>query len=425
MPGSFAYLFERFPTFTQTFCYREVREMERQQMPPELFSIRMPTDEPPQDFPGDYRDRIHYLPEETQLVREMKQLHSERRLPRAMRRLLMDWPGTRDKHRVYEAAWVGPRLRKMGIRHVHVHFAGLAARTAYWMKKFHGIGYSFTGHANDIFCCTDLPVSLEQLIREAAFVATVSEYSARELKKNNPAFAGKIHRVYNGIDINHWSPTHHTPDPAAPVLVSVGRYIEKKGFGDLIEACRLLHVRGRRVQCKIIGEGPMESQLQRQIAEGGLKGIVELTGPRSQNEILDSLHHAQAFVLPCVVERDGGKDNLPTVIMEAMACALPVVSTPLAGVPELVLQDETGLLVPEHEPAALADAIERLLADASLRERLGRAGRRRAETAFAIEVTTRQLKHLLVRQGNIRPPFAAAQADGRLWPAALLRAIRL
>src|SRR5690606_4773998 len=125
------------------------------------------------------------------------------------------------------------------------------------------------------------------------------------------------------------------------------------------------------------------------------------------------LNESDVFVLPCVVERDGGKDNLPTVIMEAMACGLPVVSTPLAGVPELVLQDKTGLLVPERDPGALAGSIEKLIADPSLCKRFGEEGRRRAEQEFAIEVTTGQLKRLLVRYGKIIPTFAAARFDSQ------------
>ncbi len=418
-----AYLFERFPSFTQTFCYREVREMERQGIVPAILSIRVPRDEPPQDFPEDYRQRIQYLPEPDDLVAEMKRRHSAKKLPRAMRHALMEWEGAQDKHRVYEAAWAGPVLRRAGVRHAHVHFAGLAARTAYWMKRYYGIGYSFTGHANDIFCDTDLPVSLEDLVDEASMVVTVSDFSARELRERFPSAEDKIFRVYNGIDTALWMPP--VPRQAAPDgtvrVVSVGRYIEKKGFADLVEACRILKTRGRRLSCDIVGEGPLEEDLRNRISVLQLSDNVRLTGPKSQSEILAMLCGADLFVLPCVNEAGGGKDNLPTVIMEAMACGLPVISTPVAGVPELVLNGGTGLLVPERSPSALADAMEKVCADPARAARFGAEGRKRAVEEFAIEVTTRQLKRLFIRHCRIAPPWPAVRQDGALFAPWLLR----
>ena len=172
--------------------------------------------------------------------------------------------------------------------------------------------------------------------------------------------------------------------------------IEKKGFADLIEACRLLKPRGRPFACEIIGEGPLEAALRAQIAEAGLESCVKLAGPLTQSEIVSRLAFATIFVLPCTREADGGMDNLPTVIMEAMAAGLPVISTPLGGIPEMVEHERNGELVPEHDPAALCAALERLIADPARARKFGDRGRERASEKFSIEANVRKLRTLLL-----------------------------
>jgi glycosyltransferase involved in cell wall biosynthesis len=194
----------------------------------------------------------------------------------------------------------------------------------------------------------------------------------------------------------------------------VGRYVEKKGFGDLIEACRLLRARNFDFTCGIVGGGPLEAQLQGQIAEAKLEQFVQLLGPRSQTEVRRMLAAAQIFVLACVLEKDGGSDNLPTVIMEAMLARTPVISTELAGVPEMITSGQDGLLVPPQNPSALADAIGKLLTDPVAAERLGQQGRLTAEAKFAVEKTTSVLKHLLVTRAGVPAPAAARQVDPSL-----------
>ncbi len=198
-----------------------------------------------------------------------------------------------------------------------------------------------------------------------------------------------MHRIYNGVDLSRF----HPPDPGSgiPAIVSIGRLIEKKGFADLISACALLTSRRRGFLCEIIGEGPLEETLQAQIASADVKGCVRLVGPQTQAQIALRLSHATIFVLPCTREADGGMDNLPTVIMEAMAAGLPVISTPLGGIPEMVEQDVNGELVPERDPAAICAAIERLISDPERARRLGDRGRQIAQEKFSIATSARAL----------------------------------
>jgi glycosyltransferase involved in cell wall biosynthesis len=385
-----AYLFERFPSFGQTFCYREVAELERQGVNVEVFSIRRPVGEPHEDWDKNLVERVHYLPEEKPLVAEVDRILKTSAVSDRVRTAVKEWDRRSDFLRLYQAIYVGVRLREKKLGHIHAHFAGMAARTAWWISEFFGIPCSFTAHANDIFAPRDFAVSLAKLIEQAAAVITVSDYAVRLLQERFPENATKIHRVYNGVDISGFTPTDFGSAP--PAIVSVGRLIEKKGFGDLISACGFLRSRGRSFRCSIIGEGPLENSLRAQVATAGLKECVELAGPLPQADIAKRLAHATIFALPCIREVDGGMDNLPTVIMEAMAAGLPVISTPLGGIPEMVEEGVNGELVPERDPAAIATSIERLLDDPERARRLGGRGREIAREKFSIETSARQLQ---------------------------------
>ena len=390
--SDFAYLFERFPSFTQTFCYREVIEMRRQGAAVPVYSIRRP-DSIPVDCPAALAADVRYLPEPALLGQEMKTVRMLGRYPLPIVLQIRTWGKRNAKARLLEAAWLGPKLRAAGIRHVHAHFAGIAAQTAWWMKKFYGITFSFTGHANDMFCETGLPVTLDDLVREASFVVVVSEFTRDWLCRRSPGHAEKIHRIYNGLDLASLTPS--VPALGTPRIISVGRYIEKKGFADLIDACAILRSRNLDFECEIIGGGPLEEPLRARIASLGLQDSVILAGPRPQEEVREKLSSAKLFVLACAAEPDGGMDTLPTVIVEAMAAGLPVISTRLAAVPEMVEHGATGLLVGERQPESLADAMAEILLDSELGRRFGQAGKQLAAERFASQPTVASLRALL------------------------------
>ncbi|MEY2490508.1 MAG: hypothetical protein QOC70_2450 [Verrucomicrobiota bacterium] len=387
-----AYLLERFPSFGQTFCYREVAELERQGTKVHVYSIRRPVNEPKQDWDEQLVRRVHYLPDENALVREVARSLRERRVPEAAREALEKWGRQSDFLRLYQAVYVGLHLQQDGIRHLHAHFAGMAARTAFWINQFFGIPYSFTAHANDVFAPRDFVVSLAELLANAAAIVTVSDYAAEFLRSRFPEAAAKVHRIYNGVDLSRFHPVDF--GSGIPAIVSIGRFIEKKGFTDLISACRLLKPRGRDFVCEIIGEGPLETALRSQIVRDGLESCVKLVGPQTQSQISLRLAHATIFALPCTREEGGGMDNLPTVIMEAMAAGLPVISTPLAGVPEMVENDVSGKLVPEHDPEAVCAALEYLIANPEQARRFGGRGREIAREKFSIETSGGALRAL-------------------------------
>jgi len=392
----FAYLFERFPSFGQTFCYREVAELARQGVTPPIFSIRKPKDEPPQDWDKRIVEGVDYLPEEEELLDEVRRASQKKRLTGEVIAALSEWGRRPDFLRLYQAVHVGVRLRQMRIEHVHAHFAGMAARTAFWIQKFFGISFSFTGHANDIFAPRNFEIGLRSLVDAARVIVTETDFAEKFLRERFPEHADRIHRIYNGLTIAGFRRANFSS--ASPLIVAVGRLIDKKRFADLIRACRLLMERGRSFRCEIIGEGPLEKELHQQIHDLDLQNYVKLLGPKPQHEIAEHLAMGTVFVLPSLIDASGGMDNLPTVIMEAMATGLPVISTPIGGIPEMVVQNETGVLVPAGDSSALASAIERIIADLSLARRLGENGYKRANELFSIEKNVRELLATIINR---------------------------
>jgi colanic acid/amylovoran biosynthesis glycosyltransferase len=389
----FAYLFERFPSFGQTFCYREVAEIYRQGVAAPIFSIRNPKDEPAQDWDARIVQRVHYLPEEKELLDDVRPASKKGRLAPEIIAALDEWGRRTDFLRLYQAVYVGLRLQEAGISHVHAHFAGMAARTAFWIAKFFPITFSFTAHANDIFAPRKFEIGLDKLVEAARVVVTETDYAEKFLRERFPERADRIHRIYNGLTLAEFGRATFSSDPA--LIVAIGRLIAKKGFANLIHASALLVDRERSFRCEIFGDGPLENQLRAQIEELGLQERVQLLGAKPQPEIKERLANASVFVMPSMPEADGGMDNLPTVIMEAMATGLPVVSTRIGGIPEMVIDNQTGFLVQPEDAVALAGAIERVTNDRSLGRKLGQAGYERSQKLFSIEKNVRELYALL------------------------------
>jgi glycosyltransferase involved in cell wall biosynthesis len=221
----------------------------------------------------------------------------------------------------------------------------------------------------------------------------VAEFSAKHLQFTYPAMAWKIHRVYNGLALPALQPERKETEP--PLILSVGRLIEKKGFADLIAACGLLVAKGIQFQCQIVGDGPLEEALQRKIEGCGAGEAVKLVGPKSQTEIEQLLKNTRVFALAAVVLPDGDSDNLPTVITEAMASGVPVVSTRVAGIPEQVEDGQTGFLVDAGDVNALAGRLEVLLGDNALAHRMGDAAFVKAQEEFSLTSTVEKLRQLL------------------------------
>jgi Glycosyltransferase len=355
-----------------------------------IFSLRRPDTGPEQEWNREILEAVHCLPEGDEFAAAVDAELPD--IPKQARKTLREWRGRNDSLRLYQAVYVGVRLGELGISHIHAHFAGMAARTAYWIRKFFGVSYSVTVHANDIFAPNNFPIDLAQILCSADQIVTVSDFGVGYLRDRFPHTADRIHRVYNGIELHDFEPAGFE---SPPLIVSVGRLISKKGFDVLIDACAILRERDLEFRCEIIGEGPLEQELQTRIRQRNVTEQVRLSGPKTQREIIKTLSNATVFALPCRVDPDGAMDNLPTVIMEAMAAALPVISTDVGGIREMVVDGETGFLVRKNNPMATAEAISRFIRDTDVARLFGQRGRDRATHLFSIQDNVRALRQII------------------------------
>jgi glycosyltransferase involved in cell wall biosynthesis len=307
-----------------------------------------------------------------------------------------------------QAGWIADAVQRAGdVSHLHGHFCHGVATMTWFASRLTGLPFSFTAHAKDIYQAELNPGRLlERKLGAARFVATCTCANAQVLRARHPR-PDEVHAIYHGLDTEWFSPQRTTPGSEAPLLLSVGRLVEKKGFDRLVDACALLRRRGVAFRCLIVGEdGSAGAALRAQIDWLGLADRVQLQAAVAQDQLREIYRGAQAFALPCRVLEDGDRDGFPNVLAEAMAMGVPVVSTPISGIPEMIEDGVHGLLV-DGSPEALADAIERLLGDAALHARLAAAARARICERFDSRETTAALRDLFQQQ---REPARAAAA---------------
>jgi glycosyltransferase involved in cell wall biosynthesis len=289
-----------------------------------------------------------------------------------------------------EGVWAAALLKPEHIDHIHAHFADRAAVVALVASRLLRVPYSLTAHANDIYAS---PVLLSEKVAHAKFVTTCTGYNKAFLER---ATGRPIELVYHGLDLTRIeSGVSPSLNGQSPLILSVGQLKGKKGFAYLIKACQLLKNRGYDFRGEIIGEGPNRKNLETLIADLKLQDTVTLRGALSNAEVMARYSQATLFVLPCVVAKDGDRDGIPNVLLEAMINRVPVISTELSGIPELVENNVTGLLVNSGDSESLANAIVRLLNDVELRQKLGQMGYQRVVERFDIKKNINRLIELI------------------------------
>lgn len=264
-------------------------------------------------------------------------------------------------------------IRKDGINLINSHFADAAASFALLCSKLLDIPYGITAHAYDIFTPQ---YNLHEKISNAQFVLTCTKFNKSFFLNRFPEFrTDKFYVFYHGIDTKHFKPQPFNKQTNPFQILSIGRLVNKKGFSILIGACQYLDNKKIPFQCRIIGDGPLRIPLENMIQKLGLESRIRLLGPVAYKEIKKYYNSAHIFALPCIVEKDGNRDGIPNVLAEAMAMGRPVISTPISGIPEIVLHDKTGLLVESKNVNDLAAAIESLYKNKKKQKRLGQQGR--------------------------------------------------
>jgi glycosyltransferase involved in cell wall biosynthesis len=425
------YVLKMFPRFSETFVLREMLELERRGARLVAFSLK-PPDEPLWQ-PGLERLAapilvIPRLAGAGLLAHLWSHAWCCARRPRRYAAALRFARGRRSRsawRKFLLAAWVAREGERRGVRHFHAHFASGPARLAKFASLLGGAPFSFTAHAKDLYWAGHQHGrnhKLKKRVRLAAFVASISDCNRRFIE----GLGFKVPRrrlvtIYNGLDLEEWRWERPAGRPLVaedpPLLLAVGRLVEKKGFHDLVEACARLRERGVAFRCVIAGAGPQRPSLEAHVRAQGLEPWVELPGPVPQDRLRALFRRAAALVQPSLVGADGDRDGIPTVILEAMALGLPVVATPVSGIGEAITHGESGLLSPPRDPGGLAEAIRAVLADEGLCARLSAAARARMEERFDLRRNAEELLRLMKRAARM-PVRAGARTEAGPAPAA-------
>lgn len=430
--GTVGYILKGYGRTSETFISNEIALLEEAGVSIRVFSLKRLTNELAHGVTQRIGVQVTYLPElgsaDDQASRRWRganwkefgaaHLQVWRQHPWAWLKtlLLAIYLGLRSGHQTWrsfareflQAGVIAAEvLRADGVRiaHLHSHFAHTATTVTWFAARLSARPFSFTAHAKDIYR-TDLNPGdlLTRKLRCASFTVTCTEANADHLTLIG-GDRSRIHSIYHGIDTGLfcYRETRQPSDP--PLILTVGRFVEKKGFPDLVEACRILRDQGLEFRTMIIGGFTvLTDNLRQMIDREGLTDLVSLHAAMTQERLVEIYNRATVFALPCLITDDGDRDGIPNVLVEAMATGLPVVSTRVSGIPELIDHGETGLLVAPGDPVALAGAIGQLLADAPLRTHLGARGRQRVEEKFDARTNISALQRIF------------AEAIEQVWP---------
>lgn len=412
-PERTGYVVKVYPRFSETFVVTELlaREAAGEQLA--VYALRPTTDARFHPQIARVAAPVSHLPRPAKLSEGWAVLaRAQAELPGFAERFGRLLPATArmEASDVVQGVDLALRARADGLTHLHAHFANAAARVAHVASALTGIPYTVTTHAKDLFHADVDQRLLDHLLDGAAHVVAISDYNRRFLLRDRPHLADRVVLVRNGLDLTQFPYTDPTPvDPAGPLRVAaVGRLVEKKGFALLVDAAARLAAEGRRLEVRIAGDGDLRADLELAIAAAGLGGSVQLLGPRSQDEVRALLAWADVLAAPCVVGADGNADGLPTVLLEAMACGVPVVASDVTGIPEAVrpatpVAPGTGLLVPAGDVGALSDALRTAAEPGFDRAGTARAARTLVEAEYD---TVRQSRRLAALQHPAGRPFA-------------------
>ena len=411
------YLLRSYPRLSQTFILNEILALEKIGVSIQIFALTNPYEKVVQMQVDQVQAPVHYLDEDIQ--------------PRSLRNKLKENAQVASLHLmgylrslVYIAANSGIdegyaasnrwecflqavhliyllvlKERRTGKRidHLHAHFAHDPALIAYLVHCMTGIPFSFTAHARDLY---QVPQKiLTDRIRQASAVITCCRANLEYLNQIAPTQQPKFSLVYHGVNLKDFQPVSNpgaNSPPNGPLILSVGRLVEKKGFQDLLEALLIVKSTGQHFQCAIYGDGPLRQQLMQWIEDHGLSGDVKLMGDRTQQELISVYQYATLFTLTPLQTDDGDRDGIPNVLVEAMAVGLPVITTAVAGIPELVEHNLNGLLYQPHDVGGISSGIIELLRNADKRKQLGGVASKKVTEQFDITQAASRLKALLV-----------------------------
>lgn len=438
--GTIAYVLKGYPRLSETFIASEIYRLEQQEVALRLFVIKPADEKISQPIVEQIQAKPQYLPDagsvsETPFLRWLV-TYGRAFLP-ALRRVVAAYPtgalraaafAFAQSVRARRSFWACPRkvyakeflqavaladglLTAPDIRHLHAHFCHGATTVTWMAAMITGLSFSFTAHAKDIYSESLNPAGLlRRKLLAARFAVTCTEANRLHLQKLAPE--ANVYRIYHGVNADFTRFVARTvPEKSVVVdrplrLLAVGRLVEKKGFDIFVEACGVLQQQNTPFSAVIAGENGEHGDFIRQrIATLGLTSCVRFLGPLRQDALFAEYQRASLFCLPCRVLDDGDRDGIPNVLMEAMACGVPVVTTNISGIPELITDSVNGLLIPPENPSALAAAILRLHCDPQFATRLATTAQATIREHFDGDTLAHQLALLFrhITDGEVIP----------------------
>lgn len=398
-----AYILDRFPYLTETFVAREIDWIRSHDVDITIFSLLSSKDSLVHTQSKALLPLTHYSPYISWSVLQAqryflqnasksyfraltKLIRQNYREPKVLLRGLILFP---------KSVYFARKIQELGCDHIHTHFVWLGAMAASIVNELTGISFSVRPHAFGLFQRDQQDV--RRTLENVSQIITVSTYHQAYIANLVPKLrADQVSVVYYGLETDTVVPRPEKTTPLVPTILSIGRTVEKKGHEYLVAACGLLAQRGIKFRCLIVvGFDEDTPQLQSLIDETQCEEFVTLLDYQTQDEIVNLYHECDIFALACVIAKDGDRDGLPNVIVEAMACGLPVVTTPVAGIPDLVMNDVNGLLVEERNSEAMADGLERLIHNVPLQYALGEKARQSVLDQCDIRHTTKIMADIM------------------------------
>ncbi|MGC6406251.1 glycosyltransferase family 4 protein [Bisgaard Taxon 45] len=357
-PMYIGYVLKRYPRFSETFVVNEILAHERAGTRIDIFALGPVMETHFQDGISQVRGPVTRLVDKQRNTETFWELLHQgfNQLSNFAEKLAVA-KGT--VHEIGQSILLALEVKQRGIQHLHAHFGTQATTVARQAAIFADITYTFTAHAKDIYFQYEKSTELGQKMRDSSATITVSDYNLAYLQDKYGEEAKSAVRIYNGMDLNKFP--YQTFAMRGRHILAVGRLVPKKGFNVLLDALAILKQRNIALSCTLVGEGGLREGLQAQINALAIDDVIKMVGAMPQPEIIQLMKSAAMMVAPCVISEDGDRDGLPTVLLESMALGTPVISTQVAGIPELVQHEVTGLCVPANDPYSLANAIERLL----------------------------------------------------------------
>ncbi len=407
-----AYILLWFPKPTETFVFREVMNLWKFGLPLKVFTLYGEIADDLSAEMASVSDRVERLG-----IPYLKSVHRhflywwkrDRRLTRDVLRTLSlkRWSGPEKTGENLWAFFCGfalaRRFEEEGIEHIHAPWASGPATAAWTASRLTGIPFSFTGRAWDIFTPDK---GLPDKLRAATLVRSETGYNMGHLAELLRGDASKIHLTYNGIPL-----TEHRESPVAMMppyrLLALGRFVGKKGYEYLLESCKILQDEGLDFRLNLVGDGPLRSKLEKLAQELGIEHRVSFPGFLSYDRVSELFHSADIFVMPSVVHSNGDRDGIPTVIMESLTHRVPVIATDVSGIPEVIENRVTGLLIPERDSAAIADAVRTMIADRDSAIAMAERGRSKVQEQFDPDKNHRKVLELYQQY------FGSAGTDSR------------